>query len=68
MVVTFSGRRIIKKTKICLKILMLAIIVFYILPKLIYMLWYIYYPEPKMREDHLLERPLRVAAGLLEIG
>lgn len=68
MVVTLSGRGIAKKVKLYCKILILAIILFYILPKLLSMLWYMHYPEPKIREEHLLEKPLRVTATLLKIS
>jgi len=68
MVVTFSWHNIIKKAKLYLKIIILAIILFYILPKLLSLLWYLHYPEPKIRDEHLLERPLRVTATLLDMG
>ncbi|MBP2625586.1 MAG: hypothetical protein H6Q68_297 [Firmicutes bacterium] len=67
MVVTFSWHSIIKKAKLYFKIIILAIILFYILPKLLSLLWYIHYPEPKIRDDHLLEKPLRVTATLLDM-
>jgi len=57
-----------KTTKIVGKIIILVIILFYILPQLLSLLWYIHYPEPKMREEHLLEKPLRVTATLLNIS
>ncbi len=60
MVVTFSGNGMIKKAKLVVKIIILVTIVFYILPKLLSLLWYIHYPEQKIREDRLLETPLRV--------
>lgn len=60
MVITFSGSCIIKKIKLSCKIIILATIIFYILPKLMSLLWYMNYPEQKMREDLLLEKPLRV--------
>ena len=60
MVVTFSGSGMIKKAKLLVKIIILVTIVFYILPKLLSLLWYIHYPEQKIREDRLLETPLRV--------
>ena len=68
MVVTFSWHSIIKKAKLYFKIVILAIILFYILPKLLSLLWYIHYPEPKMRDEQLQEKPLRVTATLLDIG
>jgi len=68
MVVTFSWHGIIKKAKLYFKIIILAIILFYILPKLLSLLWYLHYPEPKIRDEHLLEKPLRVTATLLDKG
>jgi len=68
MVVTFSWHSIIKKAKLSLKIIILAIILFYILPKLLSLLWYLQYPEPKIRDEHLLEKPLRVMVTLLDRG
>ena len=66
MVVTFSWHSIIKKAKFYGRIVILAIILLYILPKLLSLLWYIPYPEPKIRDNHLLEKPLRVTATLLD--
>ena len=68
MVVTFSGSAMIKKAKLSFKIIILATIVFYILPKLLSLLWYIHYPEQKIREDHLLETPLRVMTVVLHVS
>ncbi len=65
MVVTFSGRSIVTKVKLYCKVIMLAIILFYILPQLLSILWYFQYPEPKIREEQLLEKPLRVTATIL---
>ena len=60
MVVTFSGNGMIKKAKLVVKIIILVTIVFFFLFKLLSLLWYIHYPEQKIREDRLLETPLRV--------
>jgi hypothetical protein len=68
MVVAFSWHNIIKKAKLYFKIIILAIILFYILPQLLSLLWYVHYPEPKIRDEHLLEKPLRVSATLLDTG
>jgi len=68
MVVTFSGRSILTKGKLYFKIIILAIILFYILPQLLSLLWYFQYPEPKMREEHLIEEPLRVTSRLLNVS
>ena len=67
MVVTFSWRSIIKNAKLYFKIIILAIILFYILPKLLSLVWIIHYPEPKIHDEHLLEKPLRVTATLLDM-
>lgn len=63
MVVTFSWRDIIKKSKLYLKIVLLTLIIFYILPKLMTMLWECNNPGLKIRDQHLLEKPLRVMAA-----
>ena len=60
MVVTFSLRSIIKKSKLYVKIVLLTLIIFYILPKLMTMFWELNNPGLKMRDQHLLEKPLRV--------
>jgi len=60
MVVTFFLRSIIKKSKLYIKILLLALIIFYILPTIITIFWQSNSPDLKMREQHLLEKPLRV--------
>ncbi|MDF2570768.1 MAG: hypothetical protein K0R22_1739 [Sporomusa sp.] len=60
MVVTFSLRSIIKKSKLYIKIVLLTLIIFYILPKLMTMFWELNNPGLKMRDQHLLEKPLRV--------
>lgn len=49
-----------KYIKLSCKIIILATIVFYILPKLMSLLWYMHDSEQKMREDLMLEKPLRV--------
>jgi len=68
MVVLFSWRNILKKIRVYFNIIILVIIIFYILPKLLSLLWYIHYPEPKIQDDHLLEKPLRVISTLLYTG
>jgi hypothetical protein len=68
MIITFSGHNIIKKLKLYFRIIILAIILFYILPKLLSLLWYMHYPKPKMHEEPLWEKPLRVTASVLKIS
>ncbi|XEQ93062.1 hypothetical protein SCACP_19140 [Sporomusa carbonis] len=60
MVVTFSLRSIIKKSKLYIKIVLLTLIIFYVLPKLMTMFWEFSNPGHKIRDQHLLEKPLRV--------
>ncbi|QDR80784.1 hypothetical protein SPTER_21180 [Sporomusa termitida] len=57
---TFSLRSIIKKSKLYVKIVLLTLIIFYILPKLMTMFWELNNPGLKLRDQHLLEKPLRV--------
>jgi hypothetical protein len=61
MVINFSGYSIMKKSKLYAKIVILLIIVFYILPKLLSILWYLCPPEEKIRQEHLIEKPMRVS-------
>ncbi|HML31594.1 MULTISPECIES: hypothetical protein [Sporomusa] len=60
MVVMFSLRRVIKRSKLYIRIVLLTLIIFYILPKLMTMLWEFSNPGLKIRDQHLLEKPLRV--------
>ncbi|CVK17527.1 hypothetical protein [Sporomusa sphaeroides] len=60
MVVMFSWRRVIKRSKLYIRIVLLTLIIFYILPKLMTMLWEFSNPGLKIRDQHLLEKPLRV--------
>jgi hypothetical protein len=65
MVISFSGNSVIKRVKLYFKIAILVIIVFYILPNLLSLLWYIPPPNLKIREEHLLEKPLRVIVDII---
>jgi hypothetical protein len=60
MLITFSWRSIFKKSKLYIKIILLTLIIFYILPKLMTILWEGSNPGLKIRDQHLLEKPLRV--------
>lgn len=60
MVVMFSLRQAIKRSKVYIRIVLLTLIIFYILPKLVTMLWELNDPGLKLRDQHLLEKPLRV--------
>jgi hypothetical protein len=60
MVITFSWQGILKRSKFYIKILLITLIIFYILPQLITILWECTNPGLKIRDQNLLERPLRV--------
>ncbi|SFL81048.1 hypothetical protein SAMN04490355_101928 [Pelosinus propionicus DSM 13327] len=66
MVINFSGQNIMKKCKLYTKIIILLIIVFYILPKLLSILWYLIPPEEKIRQEHLIEKPMRVSEDIIK--
>ncbi len=59
MIVGLSRRNLVRRGKIYIKLLLLAVIVVYLLPKLISLLWEVN-TGPKIRDDHMLEKPLRV--------
>lgn len=60
MVATLSIRDLLRRTKIIIRMLLLAILVFYVLPQLITLLWNATMVDPKGPDQHLLEKPLRV--------
>lgn len=68
MVVTISWRLVAKRVKLCIKVVVLMIIMFYILPKLISLFWGAKSQELKLREQHMLEKPLRVSTQLIDNG
>ncbi|NLP41144.1 MAG: hypothetical protein GX348_02945 [Veillonellaceae bacterium] len=54
------------KLKLAVKIILLIIIVFYILPKLLSLFWYATDQELKLKEQHMLDKPLRVSAQIID--
>jgi len=58
MVVIFPWHHIMKKAKLCIKIIVLAIILFYILPKLLSQIWFFNH-DPKIHYENF-DKPLRV--------
>ena len=60
MIITFSWQSVLKRSKLYIKIVLLTLIIFYILPKLMTILWECNNPGLKLRDQHLLEKPLRV--------
>ncbi len=66
MIHYLDRKNILHKCKICCKLILLAILLFYILPQLISTLWY--YQDIKIREEHLMDRPMRVFAEGILLG
>ncbi len=64
MVVSVSLRQILKKTKIISLVILLAIMIFYIIPKLFILLWDAGEIDSKDYDHRLLEKPLRVERQL----
>lgn len=64
MVVNVSLRQILKKTKIISLVILLAIMLFYIIPKLFILLWDAGEIDSKDHDHRLLEKPLRVERQL----
>lgn len=60
MICLVSLRAFWQKAKIFCKMIVLAWIALYVLPKLFGLLWQEDQLEKKIREEHLLEKPLRV--------
>lgn len=60
MVIKVPLRRIIKKVKILSIVILLIVMVFYVLPKLLILLWDAGEIDSKDHDYRLLEKPLRV--------
>lgn len=60
MVAIVSVRTLVRKTKVVSRIILLALIVLYILPKLFNLFWDTQKMDQKSPDQHLLEKPLRV--------
>lgn len=59
MVIIIPWNSMMKKLKIGIRIIVLAIILFYILPKLLSQFWFMNQFEQKIKPNYL-EKPLRV--------
>jgi len=68
MIVDLSRRNIVKHASIGVKFLIIALILFYVLPKLISLLWHICHPDPKIHQEQFLEKPLRVISAIIGSG
>lgn len=66
MVATVSIRDLVRKSKFIGRIILLAVIILYVLPQLIILLWDTSKIDPKGPDQHLLEKPLRVQRPWLD--
>lgn len=60
MIMGISRRRAGQSIRICLKLVILAAILFYLLPRMVALYWQLQQPGPKFREEQYWEKPLRV--------
>lgn len=66
MIIAIPWRSLAKRLKPGFKVILLIIIIFYILPKLLSLFWHANDQELKLREQHMLEKPLRVSAQIFD--
>lgn len=67
MIVGISWRCVSRRFKIALKAMALAVMILYVLPKLLGFFWQFNQPIPKIRENQIMEKPLRVISEFVEI-
>ncbi len=67
MIVGLSRRRVSRRVMTALKAMALAVMIFYMLPKLLGFFWQFNQPLPKIRDNHIMEKPLRVISEFVEI-
>lgn len=67
MIVGISRRVFSRRAKLCLQAVVLAVMVFYIMPKLLSFFWQLHQPGPKIRPEQIWEKPLRVISVFVEI-
>jgi len=67
MIISLSRRNLLKSGKLSMKLVLLIILLIYLLPKLLLVFWNVTC-DPKIHEDKLLEKPLRVISqSILDI-
>ncbi|MPM66040.1 hypothetical protein SDC9_112944 [bioreactor metagenome] len=66
MILAISWGSLAKRLKLAVKVILLIIIIFYILPKLLSLFWQANDQELKLREQRMLEKPLRVSAQIID--
>ncbi len=67
MIVGISRRGVSRRARLCLRAAVLAVMVLYILPKLIGFFWQFHQQGPKIRHEQIWEKPLRVISDFVEI-
>lgn len=67
MIVGIARRRISRGIRIGLLAMVLAVLVLYVLPRLLDLFWQFHQLEPKIREEQLWEKPLRVFSEFVKI-
>ncbi|MCE5284575.1 MAG: hypothetical protein LLG02_01820 [Pelosinus sp.] len=65
MIFTFSLRQLWRKVNLFIMIIVLLAVVFYIFPGLLKLIWQQNSSEEKMRQQYLLEKPLRVLDSVI---
>lgn len=60
VIYSWQGRGAFRRSKMWLKIVILAVIIFYIIPKLLTLLWDVNQVTPNTPNEQLMEKPLRV--------
>lgn len=66
MITSLSLRAVMKQAKLWIKILVLIFVILYILPKLLSLYWDVSHPGQRIKEQQLLEKPLRVMSAVLK--
>ncbi len=67
MIVGISWRCVSRRFKIVLQAVALAIMILYVLPKLLGFFWQFNQSIPKIRDNQIMEKPLRVISEFVEI-
>lgn len=67
MIVGVSWRSVSRGARLALKAMALVVMIFYVLPKLLGFFWQFNQSLPKIRENHIMEKPLRVISEFMEI-
>lgn len=66
LIVGLSRRSLSRRARLCLQAAALAVLILYVLPRLIGFFWQLNQPGHKFREEQLWEKPLRVTAHYRE--